>query len=250
MLYIYIHVTNEAVTDEDKCLCVPSLSSSFNAKGVDLHLIPVMPQLIYLLKYVHASFQLPRLCASKVTKRCEWFSLFTEYEGHPTKEPKTGCVNISVLMPVLAVAVMSLLLFIHLLVRGKRAQDNLRDGKMKHSEECSSRHSEASTSVIEEPIELQANGYVSSAHHTNGHVPRTPMNGRALSHSPGFKHSSRALVSENVTSSPVFTRMSRFHVNGQESQSPVNRLSSPRSDNELSSQTQMGDAQRQEVTPF
>lgn len=209
-----------------------------------------MPQLIYLLKYVHASFQLPRLCASKVTKRCEWFSLFTEYEGHPTKEPKTGCVNISVLMPVLAVAVMSLLLFIHLLVRGKRAQDNLRDGKMKHSEECSSRHSEASTSVIEEPIELQANGYVSSAHHTNGHVPRTPMNGRALSHSPGFKHSSRALVSENVTSSPVFTRMSRFHVNGQESQSPVNRLSSPRSDNELSSQTQMGDAQRQEVTPF
>ncbi|KAK2556740.1 hypothetical protein P5673_021297 [Acropora cervicornis] len=98
---------------------------------------------------------------------------------------KTGCVNISVLMPVLAVAVMSLLLFIHLLIRGKRAQDNLRDRKMKHNEECSSRHSEASTSVIEEPIELQANGYVSSAHHANGHVPRTPMNGRALSHSPG-----------------------------------------------------------------
>lgn len=182
----------------------------------------------------------------------------TEYVKNTQGEPSTGCVNISVLMPVLAVAVMSLLLFIHLLIRGKRTEDKMRDKKIKHSEECSSRHSEASTSVIEEPIEMQVNGHL-SASVANGHLPRSPVNGRIsrspeyasnryISHSPGFQHSSRALVSENASQSPVFTRMSRFHVNGEESNN--NRLSSPSSDHEQSSPKQAHDAQNTDVTPF
>ncbi|XP_068726684.1 uncharacterized protein [Montipora capricornis] len=168
----------------------------------------------------------------------------TEYVKNTQGEPSTGCVNISVLMPVLAVAVMSLLLFIHLLIRGKRTEDKMRDKKIKHSEECSSRHSEASTSVIEEPIEMQVNGHLSAR------ISRSPeyASNRYLSHSPGFQHSSRALVSENASQSPVFTRMSRFHVNGEESNN--NRLSSPRSDHEQSSPKQAHDAQNTDVTPF
>ncbi|XP_068675292.1 uncharacterized protein [Montipora foliosa] len=168
----------------------------------------------------------------------------TEYVKNTQGELSTGCVNISVLMPVLAVAVMSLLLFIHLLIRGKRTEDKMRDKKIKHSEECSSRHSEASTSVTEEPIEMQVNGHLSAR------ISRSPeyASNRYLSHSPGFQHSSRALVSENASQSPVFTRMSRFHVNGEESNN--NRLSSPRSDHEQSSPKQAHDAQNTDVTPF
>ncbi|KAL9951476.1 hypothetical protein ACROYT_G044142 [Oculina patagonica] len=81
-------------------------------------------------------------------------------------ESKTGCVNVSVLMPVLAVAVMSLLLFIHLVLvsRARRRHDN----KVSKRSDESTLHNQDHTRVLEasavdegEPIELQANGRVS-----------------------------------------------------------------------------------------
>ena len=80
-------------------------------------------------------------------------------------EPTTGCVNVSVLMPVLAVAVFSLLLFIHLVLQSARRRS--RDEVMSKKSENSSLHSHEHarvrevSSVIEEPIELHVNGRVS-----------------------------------------------------------------------------------------
>lgn len=75
-------------------------------------------------------------------------------------------MNVSVLMPVLAVAVMSLLLFIHLVLQSRRRQRN-DDIVSKRSDE-SSLHNQDHTRVLEasainegETIELQANGRLS-----------------------------------------------------------------------------------------
>lgn len=79
-------------------------------------------------------------------------------------------------MPVLAVAVMSLLLFVHLVIRGRPTpKDQMIARRMKQSEETSSRQSEASTAVIEEPIEMHVTKH-SSQPPVNGHVSRSPVN--------------------------------------------------------------------------
>lgn len=80
-------------------------------------------------------------------------------------DPTTGCVNVSVLMPVLAVAVFSLLLFIHLVIQGARRRS--RDEVLSKKSEDSSLHSHEhvrmreGSCVIEEPIELHVNRRVS-----------------------------------------------------------------------------------------
>ena len=75
-------------------------------------------------------------------------------------------MNISVLMPVLAVAVMSLLLFIHLVLqsRGRRQNDHLVSKRKEESNLHNPDHTrvrEASAVDDGEPIELEANGRVS-----------------------------------------------------------------------------------------
>ena len=86
-------------------------------------------------------------------------------------------MNISVLMPVLAVAIMSLLMFIHLILRGKRSQNGQKVARMMNkSEESSSRQTEESTAVIEESFEMHANGHASGSP-VNAHVPRSPAYG-------------------------------------------------------------------------
>ena len=81
----------------------------------------------------------------------------------------TGCVNVSVLMPVLAVAVLSLLLFIHLLLQGTRRRRRNDTFRSKRSDEISLQNQEQNrvheaVAVIEEnqlqPIESPANGHV------------------------------------------------------------------------------------------
>lgn len=146
----------------------------------------------------------------------QFLDVIESNEGKSPSQPTTGCVNISVLMPVLAVAVMSLLLFIHLVIRGKRAQENqLKTKRMKQSDDASSRHSEASTAVIEEPIEMHANEYTSRPM-GNGHVSRSPVDAHVL-HSP---------VSGRTTRNPVYGHASRSPVTGRASRSPVNIRSS------------------------
>lgn len=81
-------------------------------------------------------------------------------------------MNVSVLMPVLAVAVLSLLLFIHLVLqsrrRGRRQNDHLASKKRDESSPRNNDHNrviEASNEDEGEPIELQANGRVSRMSH-------------------------------------------------------------------------------------
>ncbi|PFX28864.1 uncharacterized protein LOC111325662 isoform X1 [Stylophora pistillata] len=87
-------------------------------------------------------------------------------------DPTTGCVNVSVLMPVLAVAVFALLLFIHLVVQGARRRSH--DDVMSKKSENSSLHSHEHTRmregscVIEEPVELHVNGSVSRMDENEG----------------------------------------------------------------------------------
>ena len=119
------------------------------------------------------------------------FPFVTENDGGNSQSKRTtGCVNISVLMPVLAVAVMSLLLFVHLVIRGRpTSKDQMIARRMKQSEETSSRQSEASTSVIEESIEMHVNKH-SSQPPVNGHVSRSAINEHA-SHSPVNEYGSQ-----------------------------------------------------------
>lgn len=143
-----------------------------------------------------------------------WKFLFVteNYGGNSQSKPTTGCVNISVLMPVLAVAVMSLLLFVHLVIRGKPTpKDQMIARRMKQSEETSSRQSEASTSVIEEPIEM----------HVNKHTSQPPVNGH-VSRSPDDAHASRSPVDEHASHSSgnMHLHLSRAPVNEHGSQLP------------------------------
>ncbi|XP_020615872.1 uncharacterized protein LOC110053900 [Orbicella faveolata] len=84
-------------------------------------------------------------------------------------DSKTGCVNVSVLMPVLAVAVLSLLLFIHLLLQSRRRRRRNDTFRSKRSDEISLQNQEQTrvhdANVVNEehqlqPIELPANGRV------------------------------------------------------------------------------------------
>ena len=129
-----------------------------------------------------------------------WRIYFSEEQedGNSQSKSTTGCVNVSVLMPVLAVAVMSLLLLIHLVVRGKRSRENQMLARVmkknnksstRHSDKSSSRHSEASTCVIEETIELS---------HINGHASRSPVI-EHTSRSPAYGYASRSPVNGHAT---------------------------------------------------
>ena len=164
------------------------------------------------------------------SKMFQFLDVTESYEGKSPNQPTTGCVNISVLMPVLAVAVMSLLLFIHLVIRGKRAQENqLKTKRMKQSDDGSSRHSEASTAVIEEPIEMHANEYTSrpmgngqvSRSLGDANVSRSPVSGRTT-RNPVYGHASRSPVSGRGSRSPISERASRSPVNIRSSRSPGN----------------------------
>lgn len=84
-------------------------------------------------------------------------------------DSNTGCVNVSVLMPVLAVAVLSLLLFIHLLIRGRGRRRRNDTFRSKRSDEISLQNQvqnqvRDADAVIEEnqlqPIESPVNGRV------------------------------------------------------------------------------------------
>ena len=134
-------------------------------------------------------------------------------------------------MPVLAVAVMSLLLFVHLVIRGKPTpKDQMIARRMKQSEETSSRQSEASTAVIEEPIEM----------HVNKHTSQPPVNGH-VSRSPDDAHASRSPVDAHASRSPINERASHSSGNMHLSRAPVN---------EHGSQLPNQEAQNNNVTQF
>lgn len=121
-------------------------------------------------------------------------------------------MNISVLMPVLAVAVLALLLFIHLVIQGKRKRD--RELKItKKNNGSISPHSDGSNVVIEETIEMHANGHVIGLSGDGLQAPGTPIS----------NHVSRSNAYDSITGSPSIGRVSRGHAPG----SPVGHV--PRS---------------------
>ena len=133
-------------------------------------------------------------------------------DGGASSESTTGCVNIAVLMPVLAVAVLALLLFIHLVIQGKRKRD--RELKMtKKNNGNISAHSDGSNVVIGETIEMHANGHVIGLSGDGLQAPGTPIS----------NHVSRSNAYESLTGSPSIGRVSRGHAPG----SPVGHV--PRS---------------------
>ena len=112
-------------------------------------------------------------------------------------------MNISVLMPVLAVAVFALLLFIHLVIQGKRKRD--KELKMtKKNNGSISPHSDGSNVFIEETIEMHANGHAFGVSGDGLQAPGTPIS----------NHVSRSNAYESITGSPSIGRVSRGHAPG------------------------------------
>ncbi|CAH3194388.1 unnamed protein product [Porites evermanni] len=151
------------------------------------------------------------LCRIKLSKGLNE-SVSEKEDGGASSESTTGCVNISVLMPVLAVAVLALLLFIHLVIQGKRKRD--RELKMTKKKNGNiSPHSDGSNVVIGETIEMHANGHVIGLSGDGLQAPGTPIS----------NHVSRSNTYESITGSPSIGRVSRGHAPG----SPVGHV--PRS---------------------